>query len=390
MAACSRSRAVLGTTMVLGVVLLLVASPVAALPSAPGAQVVAEPSPVLGTDMQRHLVYEILLENRADVSVTIDRLVVRDAATHARVASFGPRALADLVLVVDSPAPTTTLPPGSTAFAFLDVRLPARGAVPKALTHRLVLSVQPPGGPSHRLIVEAAPTGVDRQAPVVLGRPLRGGNLLAADGCCSRGVHAHSLVPFGDRWLNAQRYAIDFLRLDETMSTTSVGDPARNESYVIWGADVLAVAPGTIVATRDGIADNTPPLDPPPLPLDDLSGNNVLQDLGGGRFALYAHLQNGSVRVRAGDHVQRGDVLGLVGNSGGSNEPHLHFHITDGPSALAANALPYVFHRFRLQGTIPDLANPEIVPPAPPQVRTDQLPLMGDILDFGSKPTSGE
>jgi hypothetical protein len=117
MAACSRSRAVLGTTMVLGVVLLLVASPVAALPSAPSAQVLAEPSPVLGTDMQRHLVYEILLENRADVSVTIDRVVVRDAATHARVASFGPRALADLVLVVDSPAPTTTLPPGNTAFA---------------------------------------------------------------------------------------------------------------------------------------------------------------------------------------------------------------------------------------------------------------------------------
>jgi hypothetical protein len=388
MAACSRSRAVLGTTMVLAGVLLLVASPVAALPAAPSAQVVAEPSPVLGTDMRRHLVYEILLENRADVSVTIDRLVVRDAATHERVASFGPQALADLVLVLDSPGATTTLPPGSTAFAFLDVRLPAHGSVPKALIHRLVLSVQRPGRPSHRLIVEAAPTGVDRRAPVV-GRPLRGGNLLVADGCCSRGVHAHSLVPFGDQWLNAQRYAIDFLRLDETMSTTSVGDPTRNESYVIWGADVLAVAPGTIVATRDGLADNTPPLDPPPLPLDDLSGNYVLQDLGGGRFALYAHLQNGSVRVGVGDHVRRGDVLGLVGNSGGSNEPHLHFHVTDGPSALAANAVPYVFDRFRLQGTIPDLTNPEIVPPAPPLVRRSQLPLMGDILDFGSKPAAG-
>lgn len=389
MAACSRSRAVLGTTTVLAAVLVLVASPVAALPSAPSAQVVAAPSPVLGTDMQRHLVYEVLLENRADVSVTIDRLVVRDAATHERVAAFGAQALADLVIVLDSPGPTTTLPPGSTAFAFLDVTLPARGSVPKALTHRLVLSLQRPGLPSRRLIVEAAPTGVDRRAPVVVGRPLRGGNLLVADGCCSRGVHAHSLVPFGDQWLNAQRYAIDFLRLDETMSTTSVGDPTRNESYVIWGADVLAVAPGTIVATRDGLADNTPPLDPPPLPLDDLSGNNVLQDLGGGRFALYAHLQNGSVRVHAGDQVHRGDVLGVVGNSGGSNEPHLHFHVTDGPSALAANALPYVFDKFRLQGTIPDLTNPEIVPPAPPLVRRSQLPLMGDILDFGSKPTAG-
>jgi murein DD-endopeptidase MepM/ murein hydrolase activator NlpD len=115
-------------------------------------------------------------------------------------------------------------------------------------------------------------------------------------------------------------------------------------------------------------------------------GNGVVQDLGGGRFALYAHMQNGSVRVHPGDHVQRGDILGSVGNSGGSNEPHLHFQVTDGaggPSALAANALPYVFDKFRLQGTIPDLANPEIVPPAPPLVRTRQLPLMGDIQDFG-------
>ena len=386
----SRSRAALGLAAVLVVVvvvvLLLPASPVAALPSAPSAQVVAEPSPVLGTDKQRHLVYEILLENRADVSVTIDRLVVRDAATHEKVASFGPQALADLVFLLDPPGATTTLPPGSTAFAFVDVRLPARGSVPKALTHRLALSLQRPGQPSHRLIVEAAPTGVDRRSPIVLGRPLRGGNLLVADGCCSRGVHAHSLVPFDDQWFNAQRYAIDWLRLDETMSTTSLGDPTLNESYLIWGADILAVAPGTIVATRDGMADNTPPLDPPPLPLDALLGNGVVQDLGGGRFALYAHMQNGSVRVHPGDHVQRGDILGSVGNSGGSNEPHLHFQVTDsagGPSALAANALPYVFDKFRLQGTIPDLANPEIVPPAPPLVRTRQLPLMGDIQDFG-------
>jgi hypothetical protein len=384
----SRSGAALGlaAALVVVVVLLLPASPVAALPSAPSAQVVAEPSPVLGTDKQRHLVYEILLENSADVSVTIDRLVVRDAATRVKVASFGAQALADLVFVLDPPGATTTLPPGSTAFAFVDVRLPAHGSAPKALTHRLALSVQPPGQPSYRLIVEAAPTRVDRRSPIVLGRPLRGGNLLVADGCCSRGVHAHSLVPFGDQWLNAQRYAIDWLRLDETMSSTSVGDPTINESYLIWGADILAVAPGTIVATRDGMADNTPPLDPPPLPLDDLGGNSVVQDLGGGRFALYAHMQNGSVKVRAGDHVQRGDLLGSVGNSGGSNEPHLHFQVTDGaggPSALAANALPFVFDRFRLQGTIPDLTDPEIIPPAPPLVRTRQLPLMGDIQDFG-------
>jgi murein DD-endopeptidase len=112
------------------------------------------------------------------------------------------------------------------------------------------------------------------------------------------------------------------------------------------------------------------------------AGGQLIQDLGGGRFALYTHL-NGSVGVRVGDHVQRGDVLGLVGSSGGSNEAHLHVQVTDGPSALAASALPCVFDKFRLQGTIPDLTNPEVVPPAPPNVRKSELPLIGDIIDFG-------
>jgi hypothetical protein len=53
-------------------------------------------------------------------------------------------------------------------------------------------------------------------------------------------VDSRSLVPVGDQWFNARRYAIDWLHLDETMSTTFLGDPPSNESYLLWGADVLA------------------------------------------------------------------------------------------------------------------------------------------------------
>jgi murein DD-endopeptidase MepM/ murein hydrolase activator NlpD len=81
----------------------------------------------------------------------------------------------------------------------------------------------------------------------------------------------------------------------------------------------------------------------------------VILDLGRGRFAFYAHLKPGSVRVRRGDLVRAGDVVGMLGNSGSSTGPHLHFHVMNRPSALAADGLPYVFDRFRTTGQMPPL-----------------------------------
>jgi hypothetical protein len=123
--------------------------------------------------------------------------------------------------------------------------------------------------------------------------------------------------------------------------------------------------------------------EPPPV-LDTAAGNRVVEDLGGGRFALYAHKQPGSVTVAVGQRVERGQVLGKVGNSGNSTEPHLHFHVMDGAggaSALGANGLPYVFDRFTLVGNIPDITKPVLVPAEHPR-RRGQLPLHGDLVAF--------
>jgi murein DD-endopeptidase MepM/ murein hydrolase activator NlpD len=78
--------------------------------------------------------------------------------------------------------------------------------------------------------------------------------------------------------------------------------------------------------------------------------------MGKGRFAFYAHLQPGSIRVKVGDTVKTGQVLGLLGNSGNSDAPHLHFHIMDGPRPLSSNGLPYRFTRFTSAGTLTNLA----------------------------------
>jgi peptidase M23-like protein len=369
-----------GPAVLLACLVALLAPAAPASASAMRTRVIAPPSPVLGTDDQRHLVYEIQLENTSTRSMRVDRILVRDARTGERLARFGPPELATHLLVLEL-GPSTTLPAGATGFAFIDVPLRAHGPVPKALEHRFRLTLEPTG----RRVVDAAATTVDRRAPIVLEPPLRGANLLVGDGCCSGGDHAHGLIPVGDGWVNAQRYAIDWLRLDDNLETTFTGDPSRNESYLIWGSQVLAAAPGTVVATRDGIPENTPQVDPPDLPFEDAGGNFVVEDLGHGRFAYYAHLQPGSLTVQPGDRVRTHAVLGLVGNSGGSSEPHLHFQVMDGPGApngVVANALPFVFDAFRLQGVIPDLANPVVLPPPPPAQRRFELPLVGDIQSF--------
>jgi len=83
-----------------------------------------------------------------------------------------------------------------------------------------------------------------------------------------------------------------------------------------------------------------------PITLETIGGNHVVLDLGHRRFAFYAHLQPGSLKVKVGDRVKRGQVLGLVGNSGNSTEPHLHFHLADSISPLGSEGVPYALDSF--------------------------------------------
>jgi murein DD-endopeptidase len=87
-----------------------------------------------------------------------------------------------------------------------------------------------------------------------------------------------------------------------------------------------------------------------PITLETIGGNYVILDLGNGRYAMYFHMQPGKIRVKVGDKVWRGEVLGLVGNSGNSDGPHLHFQIGDANSPLGSEGLPFVFESFEKLG----------------------------------------
>jgi murein DD-endopeptidase MepM/ murein hydrolase activator NlpD len=106
--------------------------------------------------------------------------------------------------------------------------------------------------------------------------------------------------------------------------------------------------------------------------MDNVGGNTVTLDIGKGQFAYYFHLQPGSLRVKVGDHVRRGQQLARIGDSGDAREPHLHFEITTSPKALAGEGLPYLIGQYRVttgSGTT--------------ERRTQELPLRDTLVDFG-------
>lgn len=139
-----------------------------------------------------------------------------------------------------------------------------------------------------------------------------------------------------------QRHAYDFTSLQNGKSHT--GDGTRNEQYHVWGRRIVAPAAATVVTVVDGIHDNRPQVE---MNRKAIAGNHVVLDFGSGEWAMLGHLKKGSIRVKPGQKVTAGQVLGLCGNSGNSSEPHLHFHVQDRAALFGkARGLPVVFNAY--------------------------------------------
>jgi murein DD-endopeptidase MepM/ murein hydrolase activator NlpD len=126
-----------------------------------------------------------------------------------------------------------------------------------------------------------------------------------------------------------------------------------------YGAPVLAAAPGVVVQAADGMPDQQPVGTVTPVPGHE-PGNYVVEDIGGGRYILYAHLEPGSIPawVREGARLSAGVLIGRLGSSGNSGAPHLHFQVMDSPSFADFTGLPFVFDTQLLEGSISESAVP--------------------------------
>ena len=126
--------------------------------------------------------------------------------------------------------------------------------------------------------------------------------------------------------------------------------------------------------------------------METVDGNHIIQSIGGGVYAFYAHLQKGTLLVQPGDKVKEGQVIAKLGNTGNSNASHMHFQLMGGPSALGSDGVPYVIDRFSYDGQV----DPQAILDADdflsgtflggqlpkPQPRRQQLPLQLAIVNF--------
>ncbi|MTW12234.1 peptidoglycan DD-metalloendopeptidase family protein [Pseudoduganella eburnea] len=312
------------------------------------------PTPVKANGKIR-LLYELHITNLRAKSLQLSRIIVAKGATERSfLASYEAPALTERLGRPGAPADLgdkRVIGGGMQAVAFLELDFERPTDVPRVLMHRLFFKADEKG---EDVYVDGAEVTVRQVAPVTISPPLRGLGWVALSGMSNDSVHRRTIVAVDGKARIAQRFAADWTKIGKEGLAFS-GDPAKNANWAAYGAEVLAVANAVVVDVKDGIPDNDPTADKKAVPinLETVGGNYVILDLGGGNFAFYAHLQPNTIRVKVGDHVKRGQTLALLGNSGNSDAPHLHFHVSDSNSPLGAEGLPYVFDAFESKGELP-------------------------------------
>jgi hypothetical protein len=342
---------------------------------------IPEPPTAFRADGKMHLVYELRLTNFSSQDCALTRVeVLRGGGDHQMLAKYEG---ADLVGSIARPGAqqlTGTdklrLGSGLSGVVYLWVTIANEAELPAAVEHRISVKVA-----DSEFVAQCARVAVKRDVALI-GPPLRGSDWMAANGPSNTSAHRRALIPIDGRARISQRFAIDWVQLRED-GNTFTGDPKDNKNYRAYGSEVLAVADGVVSEVKDGIPQNVPGEDSRavPITLETIGGNHIILDLGGGRYAFYAHVQPGSLRVKLGDHVKRGEVLALVGNTGNSTEPHLHFQLCDANSPLGSEGLPYALESFEIEGSGTAWKGAKS---GTPQKREREIPAENEVVRFSS------
>ena len=206
----------------------------------------------------------------------------------------------------------------------------ARRKIPKRLTNRIryaLPSTAPEGAVIGSRIVHAPVLRTDRRRPTVIASPLQGSGWIAFNGCCAdpTSPHRRVLLPANGSYVTPEIFAIDWIRVANGLFFK--GHCTQLSDWPGYGTPIHAVADGTVVSA----ANNRPEVPPgasaganPTLHTPaDFTGNSVVENIGRRRYAVYAHMQTGSVRVKRGQRLRTGQRIGLLGNTGNTMGPHL-------------------------------------------------------------------
>lgn len=135
-------------------------------------------------------------------------------------------------------------------------------------------------------------------------------------------------------------YAWDFIVTDDNrQSFRELGLDVSD--YFAFGLPVISPADGRVIRVENNIEDNRPKKESK----DNIPGNYIMIDHGNCEYSEISHFKYQSILVKAGDYVERGQILGLCGNSGKSLEPHIHIQLQNA-DYLGGETLPARFSNY--------------------------------------------
>jgi murein DD-endopeptidase MepM/ murein hydrolase activator NlpD len=360
--------------------------------------------PVKGTDGLVHLVYELNVRNDSRHTLDLTALDTLDSRTgqhtgRNQAVSLDGQDISGEIrpFALTNPSQTSTdfsnqLGPGQGGVIYFDLTYSSARDVPPCLKHRVSVSFQKADKTPQSYTTEDECTVVSRERTLVIQPPLEGDGWLNANGSGPIiSPHRYSTQATNGILRSPEHFAIDFVKLDHH-GKLNTGDPNDNASFFGYGLNVRSATSGRVIEMLDGIPNQIPGQLVPPQEASQYGGNHVIVEIGSGKYAFYAHLAPGSVKVRQGDHVGVGQILGKVGNSGNSDAPHLHFQIMDSASPFNTNGLPFVFNQINYRGQLKGTVNSVMdslfngigadIEAIDASRRQQQMPLTLDLVNF--------
>lgn len=315
--------------------------------------VLKSPVPVK-TSQGEVLVYELNLFNAGNHPVRVGRIEVLDEQQKL-LKAYADKELANNNFMYAKSDQGAFTKKGSNTFvelgkgmgAFVYLWVPVRkNQAPRQLFHKIWQVMPKADKDNFNVEVTDYKVPVSQRKPVLLGKPLNGTNWVAEGALSPDSYHRRAILPLDNKFYLAQRYAVDWVQICPD-GREERGGLKENVHWNAFGQQVLAAVDGVVTQVHEGVKENTPPgLPKPTPPVEDVSGNHVVlkfkQD-GQDYYMLYAHLQPGSIRVKKGEVVKEGQVLGLLGNTGNSSQAHLHMQVMDSDNELKAEGVPFVF-----------------------------------------------
>lgn len=328
------------------------------VPSASSVMTMDVPYPPIpvSSNNGENIAYELELVPAEAGALVVEKVEVLDPATGAVLYSAKEDLFAALYHPASVPPPTAEeLRNGTSKLTYPRISVwftTSPDSVPDRLVHHVTLNRTADGLPP--LTVTGGEVMVRKDVqPVVIGSPFRGPGWVAMETTSPFTHHFSAQITYDEVIRVPQRFAQDWIYLDPGTRQVASGNASLAKNYYGFGKEIFAVANGTVADALDGIPDIETIYSAPPATFATAAGNYVILDLGGGKYACYAHMVQGSVRVKMGDAVHEGDLLGLMGNSGNSDLPHLHFQVVEEtPMFLGAEGYPHEYRSFEVMGTI--------------------------------------